>query len=283
MVNKCSIVGCFTNYSGYDKGTVFSLPQDEIQRQQWIKFVNRKDHSSMKIFVCFKHFRKDVLAKTSKGVKLITNLNPVPTIIPDSQKIVNLPSAAIMETIKTPRKPPKIRIFQEDQLGDFKKKDAITCLDDIDAKGPNSCEKGIKFERQHKCLLIYKMECNERNQVPQVSYCIHVDETLHVKLFCYNAPMALPTWFRKGRNSTLTNCSMLQNLLNHMKLRSEQKNSILSELQQMRYSTRNPFPAHVIRYALYLRHTSLQAYKLLLEEFPLPSVSYLRSLTNGEY
>ena len=28
MVNKCSVVGCFTNYDGHDKGTVFGFPKD---------------------------------------------------------------------------------------------------------------------------------------------------------------------------------------------------------------------------------------------------------------
>ena len=37
----------------------------------------------------------------------------------------------------------------------------------------------------------------------------------------------------------------------------------------------------MIRYALLLRYTSLQAYKLFLENFPLPSISLLNKLQKG--
>ena len=38
----------------------------------------------------------------------------------------------------------------------------------------------------------------------------------------------------------------------------------------------------MIRYALLLRYTSLQSYKLLLEKFPLPSISLLDKLQQGD-
>ena len=34
----------------------------------------------------------------------------------------------------------------------------------------------------------------------------------------------------------------------------------------------------MIRFALHLRHASLQAYKLLLEKFPMPSISLLNKI-----
>ena len=37
----------------------------------------------------------------------------------------------------------------------------------------------------------------------------------------------------------------------------------------------------MLRYALLLRYTSVQAYKLLLQQFPLPSLSLLKKLTEG--
>lgn len=41
------------------------------------------------------------------------------------------------------------------------------------------------------------------------------------------------------------------------------------------------YPARIIRYSLLLRYTSFQAYKLLKEEFPLPSISLLKKITKG--
>ena len=38
----------------------------------------------------------------------------------------------------------------------------------------------------------------------------------------------------------------------------------------------------MLRYALQLRYTSASAYKLLLEEFNLPSLSLLRKITKGK-
>ena len=41
IVLKCSVVSCITNYDCYDRGAVFSLPEKEEQKKQWIKFSNR--------------------------------------------------------------------------------------------------------------------------------------------------------------------------------------------------------------------------------------------------
>ena len=38
------------------------------------------------------------------------------------------------------------------------------------------------------------------------------------------------------------------------------------------------YSAKVIRYALFLRYTSIQSYKILLEDFPLPSLSLLQKI-----
>ena len=38
----------------------------------------------------------------------------------------------------------------------------------------------------------------------------------------------------------------------------------------------------LMQYALLLRYTSLQSYKLLLDEFPLPSISLLNKIKEGE-
>ena len=60
--------------------------------------------------------------------------------------------------------------------------------------------------------------------------------------------------------------------------------NILNELRELRHyksKGRPPYSAELIRYALYLRYTSRQAYIILQEQFPLPSLSFLRKLHNG--
>ena len=100
------------------------------------------------------------MIETPTRVKLISTLRPVPTIVPESQPTVHLPPAAILETVKAPRKAPTMRVFQKDQLDDFKKKDEIKCIEDIVSKGPENCEKGVIFDRKEDILLIYKIESN---------------------------------------------------------------------------------------------------------------------------
>ena len=81
---KCSVIGCFTNYKGYDKGTVFLLPSgDKDQRLKWLKFLNRNDAENLKnVYICQKHFDENVLIKTPTRVKLNNEVKPVPTNIP---------------------------------------------------------------------------------------------------------------------------------------------------------------------------------------------------------
>ena len=60
MVNKCSVFGCFTNFTKHDCGAVFSLPKEEHLKYRWLKFINLNrsdlDDSSNYIYVCEKHF-----------------------------------------------------------------------------------------------------------------------------------------------------------------------------------------------------------------------------------
>ena len=90
MVNKCNAKGCFTNFPGHDSGAVFSLPKDDRLRENWLKFIKRKEIESCKYtFICEKHFEDRFLNKTGNLIRLIMKLDPVPTILSDSQK--NLP------------------------------------------------------------------------------------------------------------------------------------------------------------------------------------------------
>lgn len=280
MVNKCSVVGCFTNYEGYEKGTVFPLPEDKEQRQQWIKFLHRQDSYYIKhVFICYKHFAEDRIAKTPKRVKLLHNLKPVPTIIPKSQETVNLPPTAVFETIKTPRKPAKERIFRDDELQAFKAKDEIKSINDITDKKVRGLGQDFQINRQQDHVTIYCLE-NNSDALPQITFCVKIQHTLSVKLF--HKGLGFSLWFRKGRNTRLTSWSMVPNFIVHMRQKVKESKSLLDELEDLKFKGRPQYSSHMIRYALELRYTSLQAYNILLRELNLPSVSFLRSLTSGE-
>ena len=78
---------------------------------------------------------------------------------------------------------------------------------------------------------------------------------------------------------------LLINLAPYIRNFSEQNlYSLIEELEKRRnYKLKGypPFSSEMIRYALLLRYTSFQSYKLLLEKFPLPSMSLLNILQQG--
>ena len=75
---------------------------------------------------------------------------------------------------------------------------------------------------------------------------------------------------------------MLPNLCNYIRQESNQCEDVLEEMHRPRFKKRPIYSGRVIRYALALRYSSLPAYKLLLEQFKLPSVSLLRRITSGK-
>ena len=80
---------------------------------------------------------------------------------------------------------------------------------------------------------------------------------------------------------------MLENFANYIRNFQETWNipsDILNELQEIRFEKpvdRPKYSVGLLRYALLLRYNSTQAYKLLLEQFPLPSLSLLKKLNKG--
>ena len=116
---------------------------------------------------------------------------------------------------------------------------------------------------------------------------IKVDQSLHVQLQFNGHPVPLPAWFTKGRNATLTRFSQLNNFPNTIRVVSEEtecSRSLLNEMLDISnyQAKRRPlYSSAMIRFALHLRYTSLQSYKLLLEKFPLPSISTLHRIQAG--
>ena len=102
---------------------------------------------------------------------------------------------------------------------------------------------------------------------------------LHVKLFDAGSPVPIPKWFTASRSAKLISKSRvrLPNFTSHMKCESEKQDPALEELGKLRFTNSKPvYLANFIIYALMLRYSSLWAYKLLLTEFNIPSISFLR-------
>ena len=101
------------------------------------KFSNRKDISSIKrVNNCYRQFAEEGIKRT----KLLYEYKPVPTIIPVTGEKKNLPPNAIFETIEIPKKPPRQKISQEDQMKPLKKLDVIKYLEDINKEKMKSLD-----------------------------------------------------------------------------------------------------------------------------------------------
>ena len=282
MVFTCSVDGCRSNYSpAKEIVPVFSFPKDEDTCSRWVKFAagTRKSWTlKASSRICQKHFEpKYVKVADDKGrCRLVKSLKPVPTILdPDSN---DSPEVAHMKApVSVPRRSPRKRLFQEDEYKKFMEDDLIRSYSDINEKMTPAGYTVARFD-QH--IVFYRVSPNELSAL-ETHEQIRIDNDLHVKLFYKGSPVPLPEWFRKGRDCRLTRKSMLQNLPNYVKMEGEQTSHIFKELKEIQFQKKPKYSNNIIRYALLLRYTSVQAYRLVAQDFRLPSLSFLRRITEG--
>ena len=184
-----------------------------------------------------------------------------------------------MPTPSTTRKPPS-RITIPDQIKEFKDLDKIVDFSSVDE---SLCSNGYKLQADITKAVFYKIEQSKTFDIPTVTEVIAVDNDLHVKLFLSGSP--LPHWFSKGKDCRLTKKSYLKNFPPFLRSFANQKpNKAMNELLKIQFKKlddKPKFSSELFQLALMLRYTSLSAYRLLLDHFPLPSVSLLKKLSQG--
>ena len=118
MPNMCGwCPGCWTNHRGMGKGTVFALPKDDGLKKTWIKYINRSNIDSPKdVFLCEKYFEKSFIGQNSTRVRLINELNQVPTLYSDTQGCLPL---SLIPAVPLQRKSHTDRSFQADKLTEW--------------------------------------------------------------------------------------------------------------------------------------------------------------------
>ena len=284
MVHPCKSVGC---RQGRDveglKVSLFKFPYDDPELMQyWIQFCNRKDWSpnyeKKCDHLCSLHF-EDKFIRNGKSRRLDWRKKPVPTIHSESSKRF----ASCLPNMKVPRKDPFPRIFQKDELNDFRRENRIECLEDLkDRHAPPDFT--LLRNAKNESVVFHKMEFD--GDFPKITMAISIDKELHVKLQLNGSPVPLPEFFRKSSSCKLTCATSLTEFANYMRNLTDNENfPFLDELVERRnYDPRGrpPYSAALMRYALLIYHTSRQAYKLLLEKFPLPSMSLLDKLQQGQ-
>ena len=137
MVNKCAAPSCRSGYAKNETKHItkfhFPLKNFELIRL-WIRFVNRKDWKPTKHSVlCELHFEEKHIFPGGKS-NLKWPMNPIPT--KHSKELLKMPSS-LLPIGKTKRKPPRERLISNDQMDNFRERDTITSLADLNEQ--NNC------------------------------------------------------------------------------------------------------------------------------------------------
>ena len=105
-----------------------------------------------------------------------------------------------LPNISLPRKAPKVRIYQQDELSNFQTKNVISCFADLCSR---NAPKGYCCHRTDHYVIYYNFAFHKESGFPLIREAIKVDQSLHVQLQLSGKPVPLPSWFVTGRNSTL--------------------------------------------------------------------------------
>ena len=141
---------------------------------------------------------------------------------------------------------------------------------------------GYSFSKYTDHAVFYRLE-NDEKSIPKVTESIRIDDKLHVQLFYQGCPVPLPSWFRVGRTCQLSSITQIENFPPYLRRKSEEHpvSDIVRELESLKYQKRPVYSASLLRYALLLRYSSIQCYKILQKEFKLPSIILLKKLMQG--
>ena len=278
---KCWVVGCKSGYNSEKSAgiSVFHFPLHKKELcATWERFVNRANWKPTRFsVVCANHFEEKFLT-IGKRTTLRWSLKPVPTVM----TAIQLKHSSTIPTKLSVRKPPKNRSIQRDELKDFVEKDKIFSFEEVDESlaPPN-----YMFYKSGNKFVVYYSMCYEG--FPKVINAIKITKSLKVQLQRNGANVPLPKWLKKSCYGVIIRKSMLINLptyLDSLDSGVEGEPDLIDEMHNMRYNKAKGHPAFspkMIRYCLLLRYASAQAYRILLDILPMPSISYLRSLTKG--
>ena len=196
----------------------------------------------------------------------------MPTIFDLEESNLSAESKHLKLPVSVPRQSPTKRVYQQDQFKLFEEQDKIKSFDDINS---TLTPPGYTFQKYDDLVVFYCLET--ALNVTEVTDCVRINRNLNVKSFYKGSPLPLPQWFHHGKNCHLTKKSMMQNFLNYIRLEGEQTFNILEELKELKFKKKRTLLSNVVRCSS-LRYNSLQTYRLLMKEFPFPSLSLLKKI-----
>ena len=217
------------------------------------------------------------MGEGKKSCRLDMGMKPFSTIFDPSTHVPSSISA-LKATNRILRKSPKKRNVFADEYVKFVNNDKVMKFESIDE---TLTPPGYTIAKYDDHVVFYKIEHNE-SSIPEVAEGIRIEDKLYVKSYFKGCPVPLLKWFRHGHDCHLPKKSMLENFPSHIQTLVCQNKTIFDELKEVRFKMSPVYAPDKIRFALMLRHTSVQSYKLLLYEFWLPSLSLLRKIVTGD-
>ena len=131
------------------------------------------------------------------------------------------------------RRPPKSRIFQEDELSSFSENDKVTEWTMLSIK---HSPEGFQFKKHLNCVVYYNLVFDPITFFLSILESIKIDYCLCVALQYKGNYVPLLLWLSKGCNAKLTSLSMLENLVAYIKnTASSNRNITLDEINSRTY------------------------------------------------
>ena len=164
----------------------FSFPFNKPDLlEKWVKFVKRPSWKPSKSSViCVKHFQKEYIINGQRK-KLKWEMQPVPTL--HTAEALKRPSTLPNTTL--PRKAPKVRMYQDDELNSYENKDIITCFADLCSRdAPNN----YFSHETYDYVIYYNLVFHEKSGFSSIREAMKVGKNLHEQLQLCSKPVPLP-------------------------------------------------------------------------------------------
>ena len=275
MPNRCVICG-----RGQRTGaSTISFPDDDHIKAKWMKFINRSEFKYSKTSrLCEDHFEESSIVRHAKKI-LLTSKDILPTIRLENGSVT--PPSAVIPTIIPPRKPPTERVYQVDELAQWKNMDIIKGFTELTAA---KCQNEFTFKHLGDAVVYFNMVFEDG--VPTIKEAIKITESMQVSLSFEGVPIPLPDMIRSNKFARIRHFSELENLPSYIRNRASEflPSDIMKEIMSVSHfkpKGRPPYSAKTMRFSLLMRYTSRQAYSLLLNQMPFPSFSLLEKLHSG--
>ena len=115
-------------------------------------------------------------------------MQPVPTL--HTAEAMKRPST--LPNTSSPRKAPKVQIYQEDELSNFQHKDVISCFADLCTR---NAPKGYCYHKTDHYIINYNFVFHKESSFLSIREAIKVDQSLHVQIQLSGKPVPLSSWF----------------------------------------------------------------------------------------